>query len=162
MIYEVLPSRYGIDVRHLRQADAIELTIGQGAKPGTGGLLLGLEGLRRDRPAPRPAPRRRSALALPAPRFPRPRRHGDQDRGAPRGDRLAGADLRQDGGLARLRRRPPRRQGRAPTWSSSTAWKGAPAPRPSCSRSTPASPPWPPSARPGRRSRTSASSARSS
>jgi glutamate synthase domain-containing protein 2 len=41
MIYEVLPSRYGIDIRHLRQADAIELTIGQGAKPGTGGLLLG-------------------------------------------------------------------------------------------------------------------------
>jgi len=41
MIYEVLPSRYGIDVGHLRQADAIELTIGQGAKPGTGGLLLG-------------------------------------------------------------------------------------------------------------------------
>src|SRR5450755_2545730 len=41
LIYEVLPSRYGIDIRHLRQADAIELTIGQGAKPGTGGLLLG-------------------------------------------------------------------------------------------------------------------------
>jgi glutamate synthase domain-containing protein 2 len=41
VIYEVLPSRYGIDVNHLRQADAIELTIGQGAKPGTGGLLLG-------------------------------------------------------------------------------------------------------------------------
>jgi methylamine---glutamate N-methyltransferase subunit C len=41
LIYEVLPSRYGIDIRHLRRADAIELTIGQGAKPGTGGLLLG-------------------------------------------------------------------------------------------------------------------------
>ena len=41
LVYEVLPSRYGIDVRHLRQADAIELTLGQGAKPGTGGLLLG-------------------------------------------------------------------------------------------------------------------------
>ncbi len=41
LVVEVLPSRYGIDVRHLRQADAIELTIGQGAKPGTGGLLLG-------------------------------------------------------------------------------------------------------------------------
>ncbi|HKI17647.1 MAG TPA: FMN-binding glutamate synthase family protein, partial [Isosphaeraceae bacterium] len=40
MIYEVLPSRYGINIQHLRQADAIELTIGQGAKPGTGGLLL--------------------------------------------------------------------------------------------------------------------------
>jgi len=41
LVYEVLPSRYGIDIGHLRQADAIELTIGQGAKPGTGGLLLG-------------------------------------------------------------------------------------------------------------------------
>jgi glutamate synthase domain-containing protein 2 len=41
LIYEVLPSRYGMNVHHLRQADAVELTIGQGAKPGTGGLLLG-------------------------------------------------------------------------------------------------------------------------
>ena len=41
VVCEVLPSRYGIDIRHLRRADAIELTIGQGAKPGTGGLLLG-------------------------------------------------------------------------------------------------------------------------
>src|SRR5260221_4972722 len=41
LIYEVLPSRYGIDIHHMRMANAIELTIGQGAKPGTGGLLLG-------------------------------------------------------------------------------------------------------------------------
>ena len=41
LVYEVLPSRYGINIHHLRSADAIELTIGQGAKPGTGGLLLG-------------------------------------------------------------------------------------------------------------------------
>ena len=41
LIYEVLPSRYGIDTHDLLAADAIELTIGQGAKPGTGGLLLG-------------------------------------------------------------------------------------------------------------------------
>ncbi len=41
LVYEVLPSRYGINVHHLQAADAIELTIGQGAKPGTGGLLLG-------------------------------------------------------------------------------------------------------------------------
>src|SRR6185295_13467781 len=40
LIYEVLPSRYGINIHDLRQADGIELTIGQGAKPGTGGLLL--------------------------------------------------------------------------------------------------------------------------
>jgi glutamate synthase domain-containing protein 2 len=41
LVYEVLPSRYGINVHDMRIADAIELTIGQGAKPGTGGLLLG-------------------------------------------------------------------------------------------------------------------------
>src|SRR5437879_9981380 len=41
LIYEVLPWRYGINVHHMRMADAIELTVGQGAKPGTGGLLLG-------------------------------------------------------------------------------------------------------------------------
>lgn len=41
LVYEVLPSRYGMNVHHLRGADGIELTVGQGAKPGTGGLLLG-------------------------------------------------------------------------------------------------------------------------
>ncbi|MGH9326142.1 MAG: FMN-binding glutamate synthase family protein [Terriglobia bacterium] len=41
LIYEVLPSRYGINIHHMQRADGIELTIGQGAKPGTGGLLLG-------------------------------------------------------------------------------------------------------------------------
>jgi glutamate synthase domain-containing protein 2 len=41
LIYEVLPSRYGFSVHDLKRADAIELTLGQGAKPGTGGLLLG-------------------------------------------------------------------------------------------------------------------------
>jgi glutamate synthase domain-containing protein 2 len=29
LVYEVLPSRYGIDIHHMRMADAIELTIGQ-------------------------------------------------------------------------------------------------------------------------------------
>src|SRR5258706_12570319 len=43
LIYEVLPSRYGINIHHMRMANAIELTIGQGAKPGTGGLLLRLK-----------------------------------------------------------------------------------------------------------------------
>src|SRR3984885_13438102 len=41
LIYEILPSRYGINIHDMLRADAIELTIGQGAKPGTGGLLLG-------------------------------------------------------------------------------------------------------------------------
>jgi glutamate synthase domain-containing protein 2 len=41
LIYEVLPSRYGLNIHDMLEADAIELTVGQGAKPGTGGLLLG-------------------------------------------------------------------------------------------------------------------------
>src|SRR5499425_764720 len=41
LIYEVLPSRYGVNIHDMLRADAIELTIGQGAKPGTGGMLLG-------------------------------------------------------------------------------------------------------------------------
>jgi methylamine---glutamate N-methyltransferase subunit C len=41
LVYQVLPSRYGLNPHHLRQADAIEIVIGQGAKPGGGGMLLG-------------------------------------------------------------------------------------------------------------------------
>jgi glutamate synthase domain-containing protein 2 len=41
LVYQCLPSRYGFDPEHLRQADAIEIVIGQGAKPGGGGMLLG-------------------------------------------------------------------------------------------------------------------------
>ncbi len=41
LIYQLLPSRYGMDPDHLREADAIEVVVGQGAKPGGGGMLLG-------------------------------------------------------------------------------------------------------------------------
>jgi glutamate synthase domain-containing protein 2 len=41
LVYQVLPSRYGFNPHHLRMANAIEICIGQGAKPGTGGVLLG-------------------------------------------------------------------------------------------------------------------------
>ena len=37
----MLPSRYGFDPADLRQADAVEIVVGQGAKPGGGGMLLG-------------------------------------------------------------------------------------------------------------------------
>ena len=43
LIYQVTPSRYGLDLDHLRAADGLELAMGQGAKPGTGGLLLGMK-----------------------------------------------------------------------------------------------------------------------
>jgi glutamate synthase domain-containing protein 2 len=41
LVYQYLPSRYGMNPRHLRMADAIEVVLGQGAKPGGGGMLLG-------------------------------------------------------------------------------------------------------------------------
>ena len=43
LIYQVLPSRYGFNPHHLASADAIEICVGQGAKPGTGGLLMGVK-----------------------------------------------------------------------------------------------------------------------
>ncbi len=41
LVYQVLPSRYGMNPDDLRRADAIEIVVGQGAKPGGGGMLLG-------------------------------------------------------------------------------------------------------------------------
>ncbi|GDX33059.1 FMN-binding glutamate synthase family protein [Actinomycetes bacterium] len=41
LVYQCLPSRYGFNPAHLRLADAIEVVVGQGAKPGGGGMLLG-------------------------------------------------------------------------------------------------------------------------
>jgi glutamate synthase domain-containing protein 2 len=41
LVYQYLPSRYGMNPADLRRADAIEIVVGQGAKPGGGGMLLG-------------------------------------------------------------------------------------------------------------------------
>ena len=41
LVYQCLPSRYGFNPKDLKKADAIEIVVGQGAKPGGGGLLLG-------------------------------------------------------------------------------------------------------------------------
>ena len=41
LVYQCLPSRYGFNPADLKKADAIEIVVGQGAKPGGGGLLLG-------------------------------------------------------------------------------------------------------------------------
>ena len=43
LVYQVLPSRYGLNPDHLRRCEAIEVVVGQGAKPGGGGMLLGLK-----------------------------------------------------------------------------------------------------------------------
>ena len=41
LVYQYLPSRYGMNPDDLRKADAVEVVLGQGAKPGGGGMLLG-------------------------------------------------------------------------------------------------------------------------
>ena len=41
LVYQLLPSRYGFNPNDVKRADAIEIVVSQGAKPGTGGLLLG-------------------------------------------------------------------------------------------------------------------------
>ena len=43
LVYQLTPARYGVDLEHIRKADGLELVVGQGAKPGTGGLLLGMK-----------------------------------------------------------------------------------------------------------------------
>ncbi len=43
LVYQMTPSRYMLDLDHLRMADGIEIVVGQGAKPGTGGVLLGMK-----------------------------------------------------------------------------------------------------------------------
>ncbi|MBG6509493.1 FMN-binding glutamate synthase family protein [Pseudomonas aeruginosa] len=43
LVYQYLPSRYGMTPADLRKADAIEIVLGQGAKPGGGGMLLGMK-----------------------------------------------------------------------------------------------------------------------
>lgn len=41
LVYQCLPSRYGFNPDDVRNAEAIEVVIGQGSKPGGGGMLLG-------------------------------------------------------------------------------------------------------------------------
>ena len=82
LVYQCLPSRYGFNLDDLRQADAIEIVIGQGAKPGGGGLLLGQKVTDRVARHAHPAARHRPALRLPPPGLGGTGRPADQDRGA--------------------------------------------------------------------------------
>ena len=105
LVYQLLPSRYGMNPDDLRRADAIEIVVGQGAKPGGGGMLLGQKisdrvAEMRDLPDGH-----RPALRLPAPGLDGPGRPRDQDRRAARDHRLGEADLRQGRRLAHVLRR---------------------------------------------------------
>ena len=95
LVYQYLPSRYGMNPDDLRRADAIEVVVGQGAKPGGGGMLLGQKISDRVAAMRVPAGRHRPALGLPAPGLDRSGRSRDQDPGAARDHRLGKADLCQ-------------------------------------------------------------------
>jgi glutamate synthase domain-containing protein 2 len=109
LVYQYLPSRYGMNPDDLRKADAIEVVLGQGAKPGGGGMLLG------QKISDRVAEMRTLPVGidqrsrLPAPRLDRPRRPHHQDRRTARDHRLGEADLRQGRRHAHLLRREARR-----------------------------------------------------
>ncbi len=151
LVYQCLPSRYGFDPADLRRADAIEIVVGQGAKPGGGGMLLGQKVSARVARDAHAARGDRPALRLPAPGLDRSRRPAHQDRGAARGHgwekpiyvKLGATRVESTTSSSRS---PP-----APTSSSSTACRAAPAPPRTCSSSTPASPRSPRSGRPPRR-----------
>ena len=105
LVYQCLPSRYGFNPDDLRRADAIEVVIGQGAKPGGGGMLLGQKVSPRVAEDAHAARRHRPALGLPPSRLDRPRRPRHQDPGTARDHRLGEADLREGRRDARLPRR---------------------------------------------------------
>ena len=112
LVYQICPSHYGNDAHDMASADAVEIVVGQGAKPGTGGVLLGAKvsdevARMRDLPLGR-----RPALAGAPPRLHRSRRPAPQDRADPRGDRRADPGLRQDRRGPHPRRREAGRQGR--------------------------------------------------
>ena len=112
LVYQVLPSRYGMNPDDLREADAIEVVVGQGAKPGGGGMLLGQkisERVAEMRTLPEGIDQR-SACRHPG--LDRPGRSRDQDPGAARDHRLGEADLRQGRRLAALLRHRARGEGR--------------------------------------------------
>ena len=95
LVYQYLPSRYGMNPDDLRKADAIEVVLGQGAKPGGGGMLLGQKISPARRRDAHPARGHRPALGVPASRLDRARRPDDQDQRAAGDHRLGEADLRQ-------------------------------------------------------------------
>ena len=106
LVYQVTPSHYGNNPHHMRTADAVEIVIGQGAKPGTGGVLLGFkvsDEVAEMRDLPKGVDQRS------------PVRHPDfigaddlrlKIEELREVDRPPGADLRQARRLPRLRRRP--------------------------------------------------------
>ena len=69
LIYQILPSRYGVNPHHMMMADAIEICVGQGAKPGHGRHAHGRQSAGPYCRNAGPAHGDRPALAHPTPRL---------------------------------------------------------------------------------------------
>ncbi len=67
-IKQVASGRFGVTGEYLVNADDLQIKISQGAKPGEGGQLPGLQGLALDRPHPQLDARRRPHFAAASPR----------------------------------------------------------------------------------------------
>jgi len=72
LVYQCLPSRYGFNPDDVRRADAIEIVIGQGAKPGGGGMLSDRRSIRGSH-ACEPFRKAWTAVCLASSRLDRPR-----------------------------------------------------------------------------------------
>ncbi|MFO1073044.1 MAG: glutamate synthase-related protein [Geminicoccaceae bacterium] len=111
LVYQYLPSRYGMNPRDLRQADAIEIVVGQGASPAAAACSWAR---RSPTVSPRcaPCPRASTSARPAAIGLDRAGRSGDQDPRIARDHRLGEADLRQGRRGAALLRHGPCREGR--------------------------------------------------
>ena len=95
LVYQYLPSRYGMNPDDLRKADAIEVVLGQGAKPGGGGMLLGQKISERVAGCARCREGIDQRSACRHPDWTGPDDLDHQDQRAARDHRLGEADLRQ-------------------------------------------------------------------
>ena len=162
LVYQLLPSRYGMNPDDLRKADAIEVVVGQGAKPGGGGMLLGhkiSDRVAEMRDLPRGIDQRSASRH---PDWTGPGRPRDQDPRAPRDHGLGEAGLRQGRRDADVLRRAARGEGRARTRSSWTGCRAGPRRRRTSSSSTSASRRFRRRASPSTRSRSSGCTGRCS
>ena len=80
LVYQLLPSRYGMNPDDLRRADAIEVVVGQGAKPGRRRDAARPQDLRPRRRDARPAAGHRPAERVAPSRLDGPGRPRDQAR----------------------------------------------------------------------------------
>ena len=113
LVYQMTPSRYMLDLDHLRHGRWDRDGDGPGGQARHRWSPLGDEGLRTSRADALASGRSRPAIDRPSSRLSWSRRSPGEDRGTARSHRLPGADLREDGRHPPSIRRGGGRQGRS-------------------------------------------------